>query len=243
VRPVRILAVLLLFATACKHETKPPDPNAELNAARARLAVLAEATANATYDATYRFVQQSSSASGNIRIRQAPPQYRIDITTKDTASFFSLKTGTVSCSLKKKQKSCFLVARPGEEVPPLFDPGVQRLFRDAVEDLSAHPTDYVVTRVLPSVTPSASATPSRAPLPQGECFLVNRTASASPGTGAGFENGTYCFAEQGVATQIDVASGTLTMIAVGAPPEARAFKPFAKVQKLPNLSPTPTPKK
>ena len=229
-RPVRLLLVLLLFATACT-DAKEKDPNAALNAARARLAVLAQATANGAYDATYR-------------IRQRPPQYRIDITTKDAASFYSLTTGTVSCSAKGKKKTCFLVARPGEDVPPLFDPGVQRLFRDAVEELSAHPTDYVVTRVLPSASPPATASPSGTPLPVGECYLVNRVAaSPTPGAGPGFENGTYCFAEQGVATEIDVLSGSLTLTSIGAPPGDSAFKPIAKVQQLPDLSPTPTPKK
>lgn len=238
------LAVLVGLVPACTDKKKPtpPDPEAGLRAARARLAVLAQATANGVYDATYRFVQEESNATGTIRIRQRPPQYRIDINSKDSASFFSLKTGTVSCSARKSKRSCFLVARPGEEVPALFDPGVQRLFRDAVQDLATHPNTYLVTAIPPS--PSPSATPSPGALPVGECFQVQRIkASTGPDQPAGFEDGTYCFAERGIATRIEVASGRLILRDVGGAPTAKAFKPTAKVVKLPNLSPTPTPSK
>lgn len=252
-RPL-LLALLLVALPACTEEKKPaPDPDAPLREARARLAVLAHATANGAYDAQYRFLQLPSNTTGVIRIRQSPPQYRIDIVSKDGASFFALKSGIVSCSSKASKKTCFLVARPGEEVPALFDPGVQRLFRDAVEDLAANPNDYVVRRVegIPtatptsvSPTPTASGSPSLLPIPRGECFEVTRTVTTpDPRQPSGFENGTYCFAEQGVATSINVKSGTMTLVKLLGPPPAAAFKPPAKVQKLPDLKPTPTPSK
>ncbi|HEU0132764.1 MAG TPA: hypothetical protein VFQ85_17425 [Mycobacteriales bacterium] len=251
VRPRCVLLAVLLVLSGCTSHKKPPDPDAEGRRVRGRLAVLAQATANAAYDATYKFVQHPSNAHGAIRIRQSPPQYRIDVVAKGTASFFALRSGTVSCSQKGTKKTCFLVARPGEEVPALFDPGVQRLFRDAVSDLATNPNDYVVTEVpapsasasaTGSATPSASATASPPALPVGECFAVTRAASAPPATEkGGFEDGTYCFAEQGVATSISVASGTLTLTALGPAPGASAFKPPTTVQKLPDLTPTPTP--
>ncbi|HVF03695.1 MAG TPA: hypothetical protein VNA20_02535 [Frankiaceae bacterium] len=270
-RPSSFLAVLLAGAVACTGGTteRRPDPDAALRDARARLAALARATADGSYDAEYRFVQTASRASGSIRIRQRPPQYRIDIASKGGAAFFALTTGVVSCSTEKRKATCFLVARPGEEVPGIFDPGVQRLFRDAVEDLATNPGDYLVrpadgpptpsapptataVPTLPSATPSPtrtatpsatpSATASAAPLPAGECFQVERVdTTPNPDQPVGFENGTYCFAEQGVATSITVASGTLTLVRLLAPPEPAAFQPPAKVQKLPDLSPTPKP--
>jgi len=135
----RLLLVLLLVLTlpACKKDHTPaptPDPNA----ARDRLAQLADLTAKASYDATYKFAQRGGGGRGTVRIRQAPPQYRIDIATKDVASFYYLRTQVISCSQKGTKKACFLVARPGEEIPSLFDPGVQRLFRDAVIDDFLH---------------------------------------------------------------------------------------------------------
>lgn len=259
-RRLPAVPVALLLAIACTDSKKPtpPDPQAD---ARGRLAVLAQATADGEYDATYRFVQRPSNATGSIRIRQVPPQYRIDVTSKGTASFFALDTGIVSCAIKPKATSCFLVARPGEEVPPLFDPGVQRLFRDAVEELARNPNDYVVTlleistspsepgtpSVAPTVTPSVtpSGSPSAAvPLPVGTCFAVERLSSLSPSPGtaaAGFENGTYCFAEQGVATRIEVESGVLELVALGGQPNSTWFSIPARIQQLPSLSPTPTP--
>jgi hypothetical protein len=267
-RPLALLAALALLP-GCTDSPKPkrPAPGEEEAAARGRLAVLAQKTADGGYDATYRFVQRPSNATGTIRIRQEPPQYRIDVTSKGTASFFALTSGVVSCTIKvPKGTSCFLVSRPGEEVPALFDPGVQRLFRDAVEELAKHPADYRVTRVggpaptpgtsetappatgTPTATgsatapaPSASGTPG---LPAGECFRVERLASAEPSPGtaaAGFEDGTYCFAERGIATQIEVASGVLELTAIGGEPHPNWFIPPAGVQRLPELSASPTP--
>ncbi|MDQ1713353.1 MAG: hypothetical protein QOE45_2803 [Frankiaceae bacterium] len=247
VRPSRVLVVLALVLALPACTKKAPNADAEMVRARARLATLAQATAANSYYAAYTFVQQPSKATGLIRIRQLPPQYRIDVVSKtSSAIFFSLTTGTVSCSQKGKQRSCFLVARPGEEVPALFDPGVQRLFRDAVEDLAAHPDDYLVVRADPTPTATPSATPSTASatVPAGECFAVVRASGAPPASErGGFEDGTYCFAEQGVATAISVASGTLTLTTLGAPPPKSAFVPPARVVRLPDLTPTPKPTK
>jgi hypothetical protein len=265
-RTLAAVTALLLVLPACT-SGKKPDPNAGMARARARLAVLAQATATNSYDASYGFRQLPSNSAGYIRIRQAPPQYRIDVVSKSSgASFFSLASGTVSCAQRSKRNTCFLVALPGEEVPALFDPGVQRLFRDAVEDLAANPTDYLVTALgtaSPGATPSFTATPSTAlstatgtpgspspsaspgGLPVGECFAVVRASGAPPATErGGFEDGTYCFAEQGVATSIEVASGTLTLGRLLGPPPAIVFKPTTKVVRLPDLAtpkPTPTP--
>jgi hypothetical protein len=242
-RLVALLAAVALLP-ACTHETTrkpPPNGNEALDAARARLSVLARATANAVYDATYvvtyRVPQATQDSKGSIRIVQKPPRYRIDIIGRDVASYYVGATGIVSCSIKgpKRTKRCFLVAHNGEPVPALFDPGVQRLFRDVVEDLAAHPTDYNVVAV-PRPTPSGKQVGS------SECFTVVRNASPSA-TRTGFEDGTYCLAERGYATYIDVESGTLLLSRFGPPPPESAFKPFAKVEQLPDLTPSPTPKK
>ncbi len=246
VRTRCLVVAVAALALVAGCEKDKADPDAAVRAARGRLAVLAQATANGSYDATYRFVQRPSGTAGTIRILQSPPQYRIDVVSKNSATYYSLTTGIVSCSRRGTKKTCFLVARPGEDPPALFDPGVQRLFRDAVEDLAANPTDYTV-RAVPFPSGSASVavsspSPTATPLPTGECFEVTRAASPSPDRG-GFEDGTYCLSEQGVATYIDVSSGTLTLTKLGNPPDAKAFKPITKVQKLPDLTPTPTPSK
>jgi hypothetical protein len=238
--PAALLAVLAL--AACTHAKKKPQGEPPVDA-RARLSVLAQAAANGTYDAQFSFVQRASGKTGTIRIRQAPPRYRIDIVSKDAkASYFLLTTGVVACSHKPHKDACFLAARPGEPVPALFDPGIQRLFRDAVQELAKNPDDYAVTQVSP--TPSVTPTPSASgDLPTGECFDVRRLSSSPPPGGTPpLEDGTYCFAEQGLPTSIDVASGTMTLTALGPPPNDKAFQPFAKVQQLPALTPTPTPK-
>jgi hypothetical protein len=242
-----VLLATLLVLPACTHPKKKADPNAELNAARGRLAILAQATANGSYIATYRFVQRSDGTAGTIRFVQAPPRYRFDVSVHNSASYFELPTGVVSCARKEKKKTCFLVARPGEEVPELYDPVLPRLFRDAVADLAANPTEYVVRQVpFPSESvspPAASPAPSATPLPTGECYAVTRTSATPSASRTGFEDGTYCFAEQGLATYIDVTTGTITLTAIGGTPTDASFKPTTKVQKLPDLTPSPTPKK
>ena len=249
-RLVALLAAVALLGACTEDKPAPPTPSPTedaLAAARARLAVLARATADgvydATYDVTYRVPQAAQGSKGTIRIWQRPPLYRIDIIGKDVATYLVVATGIVSCSVKgaKKTKRCFLVARTGEQPPALFDPGVQRLFRDVVEDLAAHPADYTVVAV-PFPTPTAAVSPSPRPVPASECFTVTRTASPSSNK-TGFENGTYCLAERGFATYIDVESGTLRLSHFGPPPSANVFKPIAKVERLPDLTPSPTPSK
>jgi hypothetical protein len=251
-RPAVLLVALLALLPACTHEKKKADPNAELNAARGRLAVLAQATANGSYIATYRFVQRSDGTAGTIRFVQSPPRYRFDVIVHNSASYYELPTGVVSCARKELKKTCFLVARPGEQVPELYDPVLPRLFRDAVADLAANPTEYVVRQVpFPSVSPSATASasatatpdPSATPLPTGECYAVTHTSATPSADRTGFEDGTYCFAEQGIATYIDVTTGSMVLTAVGGTPDDASFKPITKVQKLPDLTPSPTPKK
>ncbi len=235
-----------------------PSPSPSPADARARLAELAQATANATFDATYSFGERASGKRGTMRWRQGPPRYRLDIEITRTAAFFALPTRYVSCSKKVKGSgwSCFLVARKGEVIPELFDPGIQRLFHDAVADLAANPEDYQVTAIpAPSPTPTVSATssgtPSASPSPSGlpaeECFHVDRLSSPSPTPGAnareGFETGDYCFAEQGVPTRFDVATGLLILTKIGPKPNLKSFTPPAKVVTLPKLSPSPKPKK
>ncbi len=235
------LAVLVLALAGCtgKPSVTSPDPGV---LARNRLSLLAAKAAGNSFDATYRFTERATAATGTIRIRQVPPQYRLDISTTTTASFFALRTGFVSCTRRKNRTdySCFLVARPGEPVPDLFDPGVQRLFRDAVTGLAEYPRDYAVQALSPSPSPSASPG-----VPAGECFHVERTSTPSPRADgqvpAGFETGDYCFAEEGYPTRYDVATGTLVLVAVGPAPDPTAFQPPAKPATLPDLTPSPTP--
>ena len=206
-----------------------------LTPAQERLAELAHLAATASYDATYS-LRAASGDAGSIRIVVAPPSYRVDVALTGSApSLYFQRAGTaVSCSTKASRPSCFLVARPGEPVPELFDPGVQRLFSDAVADLAARPERYVVLR-------AASSAPSQPP--GTECFDVRRvdeSPAAAPVTDpTGFETGQYCFGTDGVLTRLAVSTGTLTLTKRGPAPTAAVFEPPATPVALPPL-PTPS---
>ena len=238
VRPARALPMLLLLAVApaCRGTTPTPTPTPTptLSAAQRRLAAVAQAAATAVYDARYAFTAPATQDSGTIRIVNRPPGVRVDVTRNaTTAVFIATPARTVSCTVTAAKKSCFLVARPGEEIPDIFDPGVQRLFTNAVGDLAADPAGYDVTE-LPGATPSGTS-------PAAACFRVDRraepTASPSPAdpSASGFEDGRYCFAAGGYPTLIEVPTGSLRFTALGPAPTDATFVPPAPVAQLPAL--------
>ena len=242
----RTAAVVLLavLAAGCTDDPATPDrePGDRLTVAQRRLAGLAGLAATASYDVTYDLAARSGG-EGTIRIVAAPPSYRVDVALGGTPSTFIQRAGTVvSCTTAAGRASCFLVARPGEPVPDLFDPGVQRLFSDAVTDLAANPAAYAVDVVTPSASPGGRV----------ECFDVRRlepTEDESASSGAlptsdptGFETGQYCFGSDGVLTRLAVSTGTLTLKARGPAPTASLFDPPATPVALPDLpSSSPTP--
>lgn len=236
---ISALTLLLLGAAACTNGTDPqatPSPTAPpLTAAQERLAELAQAAATSTYDATYAFSAPATKRSGTIRIFSRPPDLRVDVAQQGTrALYFSTSDGTISCTVKPRKQDCFLVAEPGEPVPSTFDPGVQKLFTDAVAALAADPAGYDVAEL-------ADRTKSGA-LPAAECFQVDRVVVPSPGTDAtGFEDGQYCFAERGMLTSVRVQTGTLSLRAIGPVPDNGDFRPPVPPKRLPSLTPTPTP--
>ncbi len=232
------------LSSGCSDDTtKDPTPVASdaLSGAQRRLAELAGLAASASYDVTYALDARTGD-KGTIRIVAAPPSYRVDVTVGGgKPSTFIDRDGTVvSCTSTAGKASCFLVARPGEQVPELFDPGVQRLFSDAVADLAANPERYAVQ------------TSSATPLNDAECFDVRRvepsasgSASASPPSlptadPTGFETGRYCFGADGVLTRLEVSTGTLTLASRGPTPLPTAFDPPATPIALPDL-PSATP--
>lgn len=241
---IRPALALLLLLTACTSDAPSPEPSATtvtaspsptLSQEQQDLARLASKVAANRYDAVYGFEAPATRDVGTLRILASPPNYRVDITNRGTTSMFIVTPArTVSCSITPQNKrSCFLVARAGEEVPDIFDPGVQHLFSDAVEDLGANPLAYAVTRA-PNVRLPGG-------LPDGYCFDVRRLAPVAGEDPVGFETGRYCFAEQGVLTLLAVTTGRITLRRLGAAPAAAQFNPIAPVAALPDLTASPRP--
>lgn len=239
-------AFCLLLAIGCDGSPAPApsfDPPSETPSAaptlsddQKDLARLANKVVHTRYDAVYTFEAPATKDTGSLRILASPPNYRVDITNRGTTSIFLVtRTRTVSCSITRQNKrSCFLVARAGEEVPDLFDPGVQHLFSDAVADLGKNPLSYVVTRAANIRLPGG--------LPDGFCYDVDRVEPVVGEDPVGFETGRYCFAERGVMVLLAVKTGRITLKKLGPPPVAALFQPIAPVAALPDLSASPTPK-
>lgn len=235
------MLVLAIALGACNYNSVEPTPTPSkddgLTRPQRRLAELAGLAAVAAYDATYA-LRAASGETGTVRIVARPPDYRVDVTLRGgEPSIFIQRAGSVvSCSTKARRVSCFTVARPGEPVPELFDPGVQRLFSDAVRELAASPASYVVTDA------AAPASPNGA-----ECFDVRRQAPSGSATAAaaptadptGFETGQYCFGTDGLLTRVAVTTGTLDLATRGPVPGPDAFAPPATPRALPAL-PSPS---
>jgi len=248
--PLAVAIAAVALAGCGEGSTTPrPGPSGDrLSGAQRELATIAGLAARASYDATYSLAA-ATGESGTLRIVASPPSYRVDVSLGGTPSIFIQHEGTVvSCATKASTPSCFLVARPGEPVPELFDPGVQRLFIDAVADVAAHPERYDV---------AAAAPASPAPIEASACFDVERldpSASASTSTSTstsasatappvdptGFETGQYCFATDGLLTRLAVSTGTLRLTKRGPAPTPALFSPPASPAALPDL-PSPSP--
>ena len=243
IRPAAVALSLLLvascdgspsakpFETPSETPSVAPTPTPE----QSDLARLANKVVYNRYDAVYGFEAPATKDRGSLRILASPPNYRVDITNRGTTSIFLVtRTRTVSCSITALNKrSCFLVARAGEEVPDLFDPGVQHLFSDAVADLGKNPLAYEVTRVANVRLPGG--------LPDGYCFDVERAEPVTGEDPVGFESGRYCFAERGVMVLLAVKTGRITLKKLGTAPKPAQFQPIAPVSALPDLTPTPRP--
>jgi hypothetical protein len=248
------IAVLVLALAACdsgRGEGRPspsttPTPTPTLSADQVELARLATLAARATYDATYTFTATVNGRTGALRIAASPPSYRVDVVTGgSTAVLITTPQRTVSCQVTSRKKSCFLVAGPGEDVPDLFDPGVQRLFSDAVADLAANPGRYTVNQVevtLPAVaTPSTCFQVGLAPEPTGSEASSPTPTPTTDADPTGFEAGQYCFRDSGLLTSLVVSTGRITLRSTAPAPPPSVFAPVAPVQTLPSLSPGPSP--
>ncbi|MGN6332261.1 MAG: hypothetical protein ACTHOD_11510 [Motilibacteraceae bacterium] len=139
-----------------------------------------------------------------------------------TDSLLLTADGTaVSCHLAGTPSTagptCLRLAGPGQPLPPLLDPGLERVMTASLTYLAAG-----VATARPT-----SALPAAAALPAAQCYDVS---------GIGQDAGTYCLSEDGLLRRAVFPSGTLDLVSVGAPPAAATFAPPVPPTPLP----TPT---
>lgn len=193
-------------------ESEGSDPPAD-----EALAALAERGAAADFTARYA-LDSTEGPDATVQVFKRDSRYRVDITQHGiTAQLMTTAKGLVSCQRRGVAADCFLVAAPGERLPALLDPGLQRIFTSAL-DLLAGDTDSVrVSRAEPL--------PSSTTRPAASCFAVS---------GEGIDDGEYCLLDNGIPARASFAAATLELLDTGEPPPADVFLPPTKPTPLPN---------
>lgn len=232
-----LVVVTALLAGACSRSRSSaaptPSPSPVVTPAQA-LAALAGAATGRGYVATYltvanRLGKPGRQATATVSI--LPPRYRVDILDNGATAVLigGGPLAAVSCGIGPAITTyCLRVAAPGQPLPQIFDPGVQRVVTDDLAVLAARPDAFTVTaRVgLPATTTT----------PAASCFAVKPLAQppAPPDKRiARVDTGVWCLSADGLAVRLIFGSGTLTLRKVGAAPALSVFRPPATPQPIP----------
>jgi hypothetical protein len=194
--------------------------------ARERAAQLASVGPQ-TFDASYRLSSNGKRPNASVRMRALGDRFRLDIERGTrTAVLISSGRGVISCQTKSEgkgpsQHNCLLVAKNPANIPRLFDPQLQRLFRNTRNAVSRPHSDITVKRAGTWKPPGSLGT--------AECFAIH---------GPDVQNGTYCYLADpgplmGLLARAVFDSGTLNL---------REAKRVVRPETLkPPVSPTPLP--
>jgi hypothetical protein len=174
------------------------------------------------FDAVYRLDSKGDRPDATVRVRIDGFGYRVDVTRGGTtASLFTTRTGLVSCQVDGRDRACFLVAKKSQDPPPLFDPGVQRIFLDTVPVVADGAAGVRVQR----------AGVWQAPRRYGpaQCYEVSGKVK---------DPGVYCFLTDGrwagALARAEFASGSLSLRRIdGRFDHANTYRPPVRPTPLP----------
>jgi hypothetical protein len=188
------------------------------------------ALAPPTFDALYRLTSKGPRPDASVRMRTKGDRFRLDITRgRRTAVLTYAPRGMVSCQVVapkdkkgRPERSCFLVSKRPSQLPELFDPEVQRLFRSTRHALTMRRSEVTVKRAGTWHAPHG--------LGPAECFAIR---------GKSVESGRYCYLSRpgptiGLLAQAEFPSGTLGIRDVKQIHREGVFKPPVKPTQLPN---------
>ncbi|MHB1738784.1 MAG: hypothetical protein ACYCXA_04740, partial [Actinomycetes bacterium] len=210
VRSARRLAAVLVAGTALAGCTSsapqgsPSTPSATSatsgSSTAAEFAALAARGVPARYTASYDLVSTGSpTPNATVAVAKGVEGLRIAVTSQgSTAIYLSTSSGTVSCQTGGGQSSCLRVAAPGSTPPPLFDPGIQRIFTTTLAAIAAQDAGV-------HVAPSGTV-----PGPGGQ-----GVATCADIAGPGVDAGTYCLLDSGIPDRAQFAAGALRLTSVG----------------------------
>jgi hypothetical protein len=206
-----------LSAAPSPSATATPPPSA-----RAEAQALARLGMRSPLDVTYRIRRPSPQLPhGQVRVRMSGDRYRVDVVRGPTTStLLTTRRGLVSCRTSPGNRSCYLVSTAAGKPPPLFDPGVQRIFRHSLRRLARSGNGLTVTRSGPVAETRYG--PAR-------CFAVR---------GDLVDRGRYCLLVQGqfqgVPVRVEYRSGTLLAVAIDRSLSKDAFQPMVRPTPLPS---------
>lgn len=205
--------------------TSPPPEDLTAQERAQQLAALAPDA----FKATYRLTTRRNLPDATVVMRVLGERFRLDLTRGRTTSVLAYgRRGVFSCQIKEPkdakdriERTCFLVAKNPENLPPLFDPGLQRLFRSTTETLSRGGRQVTVRRDGTWTAPHG--------LGGSECFAVR---------GPNVERGTYCYLADpgpyiGLLARAVFPSGRLEIREVSRALRDGAFRPPVRPTPLP----------
>lgn len=196
------------------------SPGAEAAAAAGRAKA---GLGHAAWSARYT-LRPTSGAEARVVVALRGTDLKLELTRAGATSvLITTGTGSVSCQVAATT-TCLKVAGPGQPVPELFDPGLQRVFTDDLTGLADGRGGPVAAAAPVAATGS---------LPAADCYAVAGDS--------GVDAGTYCLSADGVVRRATFASGTLDLAALGAAPAATVFTPPASPQPLPTSSASASP--
>jgi hypothetical protein len=206
-----------------------PSPTRQALTGRERAQQLT-ALAPDSFDARYRLQSKGPRPDAAVRMRTKGDRFRLDITNgRRTAILSYAPRGVISCQIvrpksaqDRRQRSCFLVSRRPAGLPELFDPQVQRLFRNTQRAITLKRADVIVTRAGQWQAPRG--------LGPAECFAIR---------GKDVQPGRYCYLSRpgptiGLLAKAVFPSGTLEIREVRQVKREGIFRPPVRPTPLPN---------
>ena len=221
-----LIALALPAAVAACSSSGSGGPTPNPSQAADELQHLARVGQQQSYTAIYTLQQTTPPSTVVVQVGHTATDYRLNLQTGTSVStLIHNATGTYSCrKTVGRRATCFIVAKPGSPVPPLFDAG-QKVWSDYLVEFATNTSAYLVT--------PAGTTPATSVLPAGTCFAVAPIATPPPAGAVG--PGTFCLTQGGIPTKAAFQSGTFTLTRTDPAPRPPAFVPLAPATPIPGL--------
>lgn len=228
-------AVALTGCTTSEPDAAPtpsPTPTAQTQLTRESLAPRERAQQLTAlgpeqFDALYRLQSKGPRADARVRMRVKGERFRLDVAQgRSTAVLLNGPRGVISCQIVdpkggRANRACFLVAKSPKALPDLFDPEVQRLFRNTTRVIAGGGRQLTVKRAGSWQAPGG--------LGPSECFTVKSKD---------VDNGIYCYLSKpaptiGLLARVVFPSGKLELRDVKKVRRDGVFRPPVRPTPLP----------